>query len=413
MYNEITKCRVCGSSNIKTVFDLGTMAITGIFKSAGESVEKGPVQLVQCQGDNSCGLIQLRQSYSPEEMYGATYGYRSGLNRAMVDHLKKSVLKIRETVKLNDHDTIIDIGSNDGTMLSFYEPGKYKLVGVDPSADAFREFYRNDTLLICDFFKSELLRNHSINKAKIITSFSMFYDLEDPVKFACDIYGALSDDGVWVFEQSYLLTMLQSYSFDTVCHEHLEYYSIKQIQYILDKANLKIFNLELNETNGGSVVVWASKKDAINTRSVEIEVFDLIHSENSFLAEIGWNLDQFKAGVMDRKKCLLEIINQLKSEGKRVCGLGASTKGNVLLQYYGLDSSIIDFVGEVNPVKFGKVTPGSNIPIISEDELLKMDDIVFLVLPWHFKDFFKNSEKFAKCDLIFPLPDIEIRGACK
>ena len=409
-FKEITECRICKSKSFNAILSLGPIAQTGCFVSTlhGPSHEVGPLDLVMCSGENSCGLIQLKQTYSLKEMYGDNYGYRSGLNSSMVAHLHHKVEKIKNMGLLQSGDLIIDIGSNDGTSLRAYKENEYKLIGVDPTAEKFRIFYRKDAEVIADFFPSDKLTIKMKNqKAKVITSFSMFYDLENPVEFAKDIAKNLDDQGVWVFEQSYLFTMFKKNSFDTICHEHLEYYALKQVQRICKEANLKLIDCEFNDVNGGSFSVPAthSSNKALQESDALKQAF---HLEQEYYSELDEIIEKFKSEVNALPLKLKNLLNRAKKEDVNVYCLGASTKGNVLLQYCGLDGSKIKAVGEVNPDKFGKNTPGSRINIVPQEEILSDLSAYFIVLPWHLKDFFENSKNLDGLKLVYPLPQFEI-----
>jgi hypothetical protein len=222
MYSEISACRVCGGAHIVPVLSLGDQYLTGVFpRSTSERITKGPLQLVWC---NDCGLVQLRHSYNLEEMYGDNYGYRSGLNGSMVRHLQQKVRFLERLVTPSDRDLVIDIGSNDATLLKAYS-GAHRKVGIDPTGRKFREFYTPDVTLIPDFFSARVFRAaFPTEKAKIVTSIAMFYDLERPVDFVRDVHDVMADDGIWHFEQSYMPSMLRTNSYDTICHEHIEFY---------------------------------------------------------------------------------------------------------------------------------------------------------------------------------------------
>jgi NDP-4-keto-2,6-dideoxyhexose 3-C-methyltransferase len=410
MYKIINKCRVCSSPNLSLIFSLGQQTLTGVFpKLLSEIVSCGPVDLVKCSSPTGCGLVQLKQSYNVSEMYSTNYGYRSGLNKSMVNHLLQKIKNILNYVKLNRGDTVIDIGSNDGTSLSCYRPNLYKLYGVDPTANKFLEYYRKDIKVIPDFFSINLLKNHSIDLAKIITSFSMFYDLEDPIDFAKSIKQTLHKDGVWIFEQSYLPFMLKTNSFDTICHEHLEFYSLKQILYILKRAGLKVIALEFNDINGGSISVSATHEESLTYNEDYERIESILWDEknNLKLDSLSTYID-FNDRIVHLKESLMRLLRDIKQQGKSISVLGASTKGNVLLQYYGITNEIVDYIGEVNPDKFNAYTPGTLIPIIDEEKLLSMNPDYLIVLPWHFKDHFIKSSKYIGKLLIFPLPVVEI-----
>lgn len=405
--NTLKACRVCRGSDFRLAFDAGEQVLTGRFpKDKYEEITSGPLKMVSCNG---CGLVQLGHHYDFSEMYGETYGYRSGLNLSMVAHLKENIELILSTISLDDDDLILDIGSNDGTSLGMYPEGKYELVGVDPSAVKFSEFYRSDIGIIGDFFNKTSLQKHIGlgKKAKVITSFSMFYDLEDPVSFAEDVSWALREDGVWLLEQSYLPTMLETRSFDTICHEHLEYYTLGSIDNILTRAGLKIADVKFNDTNGGSILVTACKETS--SRDIDTNrISRILKKERQLGLDDCSAFDRFRSEVEREKNSLMSFLTHVKDSGERVCALGASTKGNVLLQYYGISSELVESVGEVNPDKYGCVTPGTHIPIIPQFEVLESNPEYLLVLPWHFREFFLTLPLLKGRKLIFPLPKFEI-----
>ena len=261
MYKTISRCRICQGDELADVMSLGEQFLTGVFpKSKSEKITRGPVDLVKCSSNKGCGLVQLKQSFDLDEMYGSNYGYRSGLNSSMVYHLKSKVENILSLGILEDDDLIIDIGSNDATTLRAYPQEKYQLVGIDPTGIKFSSYYPDKIRLIPEFFSAKAISNiFPEKKAKIITAFSMFYDLEDPISFAKEIEAALDEEGIWIFEQSYLPAMLRTNSFDTICHEHLEFYALKQIMWIAESAGLKVLDVEFNEINGGSFSISAAK----------------------------------------------------------------------------------------------------------------------------------------------------------
>ena len=406
---NITKCRICGETKFTTVMNIGVQSLTGVFpKTIDENVASGPVELIQCASSDGCGLVQLRQSYDLDDMYGMNYGYRSGLNSSMVKHLQSKVANILSKGLLKKGDLIVDIGSNDATTLRTYPQDQYELVGIDPTGIKFASYYPNNIKLISDFFDASSLNKHcSGRKAKVITSFSMFYDLEDPIAFAKDIESSLENEGVWIFEQSYLPTMLNTNSFDTICHEHLEFYALKQINWIAKEAGLKVLDVEFNHINGGSFSITASKIKS--SHEVNQELLDkILDNEKKLGLNSGRAFEDFKCRVYKEKDALMDFLKNASKDGKRVCGMGASTKGNVLLQYYNIDSSLLTEIGEVNSDKFSCFTPGSHIPIVSEDEMLESNPDYILVLPWHFRSFFESLPKLKGKTLVYPLPKFEI-----
>lgn len=413
-YKEIKQCRICGSNDLFPILHLGEQALTGVFpKSRDQKIASAPLELVKCQERGSgggCGLVQLRHSFGLSEMYGENYGYRSGLNRSMVEHLHNKVKTILSRISVSPGDLVIDIGSNDSTLLQAY-PHDLVLVGVDPTGSKFGKYYPDHIQLIPDFFSSDLVDKHcGGKKARVITSIAMFYDLEAPIDFVEQIYHTLSDDGVWVFEQSYLPAMLETNSYDTICHEHLEYYRLKQIKWIMDKVGFKIIDIESNMVNGGSFSVTVAKQNSHYPEAVSIvekllkeEIHRGLDTEKPYL--------EFKQRVYRHREQLLRLLEESKHEGKKIFGYGASTKGNVVLQFCDLTENHIPYIAEVNSDKFGSYTPGNYIPIISEGEARAMKPDCFMVLPWHFKEnIIKRERAFLEGggELLFYLPQLEM-----
>lgn len=408
MYKRIEKCRLCGNTDLIQVLDLGVQTLTGVFpKSREEPVTAGPLRLVKCSGKDVCNLVQLEHRYDPVEMYGQNYGYRSGLNPSMVAHLHGTVRRLLAKQRLRADSVVIDIGANDSTTLQAYPKDGCVPVGVDPTAAKFKEFYPPHITLIPDFFPSERLRQflHG-RKAAIITSFSMLYDLDDPVGFACHIADQLDDDGLWVFEQSYMPLMLERNSYDTVCHEHQEYYALHQIRWMADRANLKLIDVELNDVNGGSFCVTATKRGSRHAASPAIE--QMLQREREQGLDTLRPYAEFARRVEESRDQLRRFLQDARRQGKVVNGLGASTKGNVLLQYCGITQAELPRIGEVNADKFGAHTPGSLIPIVAEAEVLAGKADYLLVLPWHFRSFFTGNPRFPRGKLLFPLPVLEV-----
>lgn len=408
MYKEITQCRICSSKNLIEVLSLGEQCLTGVFpKLPTESITKGPVSLMFC---SRCGLLQMKQSYNLNEMYGQNYGYRSGLNQSMVNHLTQKIQTLEKLVNLSTDDLVIDIGSNDATSLKAYTT-KCQKVGIDPTGAKFKQYYTDDITLIPDFFSADKFKNiFKTKKAKIITSIAMFYDLENPLQFVEDCASCLDNEGIWHFEQSYMPSMLRTNSYDTICHEHLEFYSFKVVKDMLESKGLKIIDVTMNAINGGSFAVTAALQNSFYKSNMPL-IDWMLHQEKDLLLDTPKPYRDFEERVFKHRNNLKKLIEALVADGKKIIGYGASTKGNVLLQFCNLNVKHIPYIAEVNPDKFGSYTPGTNIPIISEEEAKSMKPDYFLVLPWHFKnnilerekDYIQQGGKF-----IFPLPEIEI-----
>ncbi len=408
-------CRVCGSCALTKVIDLGEQYLQGSFVKPGKQMpptRKIATSLVRCdpmKDELACGLLQMEHTVPPEVLYSA-YWYRSGTNKTMREHLK-GIVNEAVTIFRKPKARVLDIGCNDGTLLKCY-PQEFEKFGVDPS-DIAQEIQGN-IIVIRDIFPTDELKTRMQNKQfDIITAIAMFYDLENPIQFTKEIKSILAPDGVWIFEMSYMPTMLRMTSYDTICHEHLEYYSLAVIEYILKQAGMKVFDVTQNTINGGSIRCYAThtdnfiyKKDEFiqNIKTLRQEEFDLeLDTDKPY--------KNFQERINIHKEELTSLLKKLKKEGKKIHIYGASTKGNTILQWCGIDHRIIDVAAERNPDKYGAHTLGTDIPIVSEEESRAMNPDYYLVLPWHFKEEFIEREQGmlqSGVGLIFPLPTIEI-----
>lgn len=406
-FQPLDKCRISGSRNLVSVLHLGSQELTGVFPTSGEAVTAGPLELVWCPDS---GLLQLGHTFDLAEMYGENYGYRSGLNRSMAQHLSDKISGLERAAELRPGDAVLDIGSNDGTSLKAYQTSALKKVGFDPTGEKFRRYYPADVLLIPTFFSAhDYFRCHG-NPAKIVTSIAMFYDLDDPIDFARNVSSVLAEDGIWHFEQSYMPSMLRMNAYDTICHEHLEYYSLHAVQKILEAAALRIVDVQLNNINGGSFAVTAAHKRS-KVKSDQGAIEQLLDQEDRMGLSTQKPFGEFKDRVLRHKTDLTRLLKSLAADGSKVLGYGASTKGNVILQFCGFGPSEVTAIAEINEDKFGKVTPGSHIPIISEGAAKAMRPDYFLMLPWHFKEGILHREREWRATggkFIVPLPEIEI-----
>jgi len=406
---KIKCCRSCKSLNINKVFDLGSQKLSGIFPKTKNQIKlpSGSLSMVFC---NSCNLLQLENSFDPNVMYGDNYGYMSSLNNSMMKHLYNKAISLKKLINLSKGDLILDIGSNDGSFLGFFSKD-YIRIGIDPTIKKLGKLYKKEIKKFPNFFTKELIEKNFKNKIKLITSISMFYDLENPIKFTEDIYDVLEKDGLWHLEQSYMPMMLKNNSYDTICHEHLEYYSLKSIKFILDKVGFKIIDLQFNDINGGSFALTVAKKNSKKFKEVSNLINWLLKKEELFNYNSIGAFKSFYNNISKHKKIFRDLILNLRNDKKNIIGYGASTKGNIILQFCNLNSKHIPYIAEVNKFKFNRYTPGSNIKIISEHEAKKINPDYFLVLPWHFKNhIIKKENKYLNNGgkLIFPLPDIDI-----
>jgi NDP-4-keto-2,6-dideoxyhexose 3-C-methyltransferase len=403
-------CRACGAETLKPVIDLGLQALTGLFPSSPEElVPQAPLELVRCGGE--CGLIQLRHSCDASTMYGANYGYRSSLNRSMVRHLTHRIQALQEHVVLESGDLVLDIGSNDGTLLRAYPGIGLKKIGIDPTAARFREYYEEDVEVVPAFFSAAAVQAVSGgDRAKVVTSIAMFYDLDDPLEFMRQVHEVLDPQGVWVFEQSYLPLMLSQTAYDTICHEHLTYYGLRQIKWLTDRAGLKIVDIEFNAVNGGSFCLTVAKQDSAHPECTAL-IEETLERETASTSDAA--VAEFCERVVQHRDVLREFFAARHAEGDVILGYGASTKGNVILQFCGLSKQDLPSIAEVNESKFGCFTPRTRIPIESEADAKARKPGYLFVLPWHFRESVVEREAEFLAGggkLVFPLPSLEVVG---
>ncbi len=403
----IENCRLCESPELRKILELGDFSLSGVFpKMPKDSVLRGPLSLLICEG---CSLVQLSVSFPSHEMYGENYGYRSGLNASMVKHLAGVVDYANSLTIVKSNDTVLDIGSNDGTLLRHWGSKPGQKIGIDPTAKKFLEYYDEASTPVPDFFTSDSYFSAAQEKARVVTSIAMLYDLEDPVSFCSQIEKVLDDEGVWVSEQSYMPWMVLTGAYDTICHEHIEYYSLTSINQMLAKSGLRCIDAEINDANGGSIRFAAVKVGSSKSASGTVDA--LLAWEQSLGILSPSFFEAFSSYVLDHGPRLNQILSGFVSEGFKVGALGASTKGSIVLQHASLDSSIVSFVGDVNPFKFGRYMVNSDIQIVQEDEALIRSADVLLVLPWHFKESFRRILKDFLADggvIVWPLPDLVI-----
>ena len=387
------------------LFSLGDLALTGHFPTEPSSTPTAPLSVALCE---ACSLVQLEHSVDASLLYGAGYGYRSSLNSSMARHLLTKAERLSASYSPT---SALDIGSNDGTFLAaLSKMGIRELTGVDPilAVDGLTAKYPPGASLHAKLFDESLVQSFTAQRFDLVTTIAMFYDLDNPVAFARAVADVLAEDGVWHLEQSYLPSMLSQLAYDTICHEHLEYYSLTALKFILDQADLKIVRFCLNDVNGGSfecdVAHRASSRfdeDPAVAGYLEMETLYGLRRVDVYL-QFEKRMFQHREGLL----CLLEAL----SKTTRIGALGASTKGNVLLQWCGLHR-FVDAIGEVNSDKFGAYTPGTGIPIRDEADMINQDFGALLILPWHFRSSFLRLLQDYRSSggrLIFPLPNVEI-----
>ena len=411
-------CRICASKALTPVLSLGAQYIAGAFadpKGTPPVQRRIPLDLVRCDpsvDQNACGLVQLRHSVPPNILY-RSYWYRSGINQTMRDNLAGIAHQAEAAVELQPGDLVIDIGCNDGTLLKSYKSPGLRLLGFDPATNIIEYARAQGIPVLNDFFSAANLRTvYADEKPKVITSIAMFYDLENPHSFVQDIKSILHERGIWILELSYLPTMLEMNSFDTICHEHLEYYGLAPMERLLAEHDLQVIDVNLNDMNGGSFRVVAGHAGKVRpTDEGRARVQDLRLKEFELALDSDAPFAVFRDKIQKIKKDLQAFLKKAKKEGKLVHGYGASTKGNTILQYCDVTPDLVPAVADRNKDKWGSQTIGTNIPIISEEESRKQKPAYYLVLPWHFitemkkreGEFLKRGGKF-----VLPMPEVHL-----
>ncbi len=402
------------------LFSLGELYISDFIEESNEP-KKGKAELSLFL-EHSTGAARLGSIVDPDLMYGE-YWYRSGINSTMTEELKSIAEDCCEAVNIKDGDIWLDIACNDGTLLKAV-PSNMVKIGIDPADESYAyESMQIADLIVQDFFSAEAYKNtkYGHQKAKIITIIAMFYDVENPIQFLKDVEDILDDEGLLVMQLSYTPLMLKQLAFDNICHEHVYYYNLTSITKMLKNVGLEVVDCQLNDINGGSFRVYARKRSADSSKFRTSPYRDVanyrVESIMSFEAQNKVNTaapyQEFYEQILNLKEQTVSFIKEAKANGKTVWGYGASTKGNTLLQWFGLDNTMIDAIAERNPHKFGLKTVGSNIPILSEEEMRKAKPDYLLVLPWHFISEFKSREKeFLEKGgkFIVPCPKFEIVG---
>ncbi len=403
---KIKQCRICNSKSLKNLFSLGKMKFTGKFPKKNQRIPSGDVHLVIC---NKCSLVQLKDNFNLNYLYNKDYGYRTGINSTMRTHVKSVVDKISKKVKLQSGDYVLDIASNDGTLLSYYKKS-IKTFGIDPLVNKYRTDYKNINFKVSDFFSYKNICKVNKNiKFKAITALSVFYDIKNPKNFLKDIKKVLHKDGIFNLEFADLKLILENNMFDTICHEHLEYYSVTVIKNLLNKVGLRIFDHYYNDTNGGSSSYYICHDNAKFKTSKKITI--ILKDEKRIKINSPKTYKNFKERIDKIKNNLTNLLKKLKTQNKIIHGYGASTKGNVLLQYFNIDNKFLDCISDRNPKKDNCYTPGTNVKILTEAKSRSLKPDYYLVLPWHFKKEILKREKNIRRNgtrFIFPLPKLKI-----
>ncbi len=403
---KIQKCRCCKKNTLSKLFSLGKMCFTGKFPKKNQIIKKKPIDLIICK---NCELVQLGHNFDLKYLYGPDYGYRTGINKTMLNHVNKVVKVLSQKAKLKKKDFVLDIASNDGSLLNFYKKD-ITTFGIDPILNKYKDNYKSINFKVSDFFTYKKIIQKTKKKFKIVTALSVFYDTLDPNRFLQDVKKILSNDGIFLLEFADLASIIQKKMFDTICHEHLEYFSSKVIINLCKKNDLRVFDIKSNSINGASKQYFICHANSERKDNKKI-VSQVLKIENNLELSKVETFKKFIKNINYSKSRMLKLLKKFKKSGKKIHCYGASTKGNVLLQYYNIDHKIVDFAAERNKNKYGLFTPGTKIKIISEVLSRFYNPDYYIVLPWHFKNEILAREKDARkkgTKFIFPLPNLKI-----
>ena len=403
-------CRSCYQKELEKVISVGRQPVSSVFLPKKiNNLKKYSLDLYECQ---NCKLVQFYNVAPLKDMYGTTYGYRTSLSKLMIEHIKKKYKKILGKKIIKNDSSILDIGSNDGTFLNFFAKNKkLNIFGIDPSAKKFSKFYKKNINLIVNFFSlSEIKKFFEKKKIKpkkftLISSLAMFYDINDPNKFCKDINSLLESDGLWILEMSYFPLLLSNLTYDQICHEHIAYYTLTSFNKIIKKNGLKLIDISFNEINGGSIEIICAKKNSkhkVNNKKIS----NALNAEKKINKKA---YERFNARIENTKIKINKFLNKFKN--KKIIGYGASTKGNIVLNHCKINDKKLNLICDANPEKFGKYTPGSNIKIISKENMRKLKPDYLFILIWSFrKEVIKQEEKYIKNGgkLVFHLPKFHI-----
>ena len=401
---------MCKSNDMPKFLDLGFSALSDNFLTT-EQLEQAevfyPLTVHSCQ---KCGLCQLGHVVPPELMFNADYPYDSSTTKTGRDHFTKMGIDICDRFDLKPDSLVIDIGSNAGVLLSGFKSKGMKVLGVEPSSKLANIAIRNGIDTLIEFFSKKLVEKilKEYGKTSVITGTNVFAHIDDLDEFMTSANLLLVEDGIIVLEAPYLLDMIENLEYDTIYHEHLSYLSVKPMVEFCKKFDFEVFDIERQTIHGGTLRYFIGRKDK---QKISQNVSDYIKTEHECGIYSEKRLKDFAKSVGEHRKTLLNLLHELKSNGKRIVGISAPAKGNTLLNYCKIDTQILDYVTERNPLKIGKVTPGMHIPVYSDKKMLEDQPDYALILAWNFADeIIRNNTEYKKKGgkFIIPIPNLTI-----
>lgn len=410
---KIRKCRFCGNKSLISCFDIGDQYLSSIFPESLDyknHFKKYPMNLVLCEKtETSCGALQLEHSLDMTDMY-EEYPFTSSTNSSMPKILKDVLDSALEYVIPSRHDLVLDIGGNDGTLLSFLDHIGCELLCMDAAKNVQPMFESDNYTHVRGYFNKKSYKHSTSKKAKLVFSIAMFYHLYDPVQFSKDVAECMDDDGVWVIQMAHLPSMIKTNMYDNIVHEHVGYYGTDHMRWFMEKAGLEIFDVTLNDVYGGSYRIFVKKKGCR-----KYPVNQRFHDEIKKDQDMGIYDPNTYHLMMDRvnktKTELVSLCKKIKNQGKSIWIYGASTKGNTILQFCEINHELIDAAADSNPFKIDKYIIGTDIPIKNEIEMRAAKPDYLLALPYSFLKGFMKREKGlieSGTKFIVPLPSVRI-----
>lgn len=407
---KLESCRICKSKKLERILDLGEMPLANAFLDKNQIGQKEifyPLRAVWCE---SCGLLQIDEIVPPEILF-RNYVYVSGTSEALRKHFEGLATEVVNNFKLNSESLVVDIGSNDGTLLKGFKKFCLKVIGVEPAVNIAKIAEENGIKTINNFFSEAIAKKivKENGKADAVTATNVVAHTNNLNDLLSGISYLLKDDGVFVIEVPYLVDLLENVEFDTIYHEHLSYFAVRPLKRLFEMHEFKIVNIEKVNIHGGTIRVFVSKKKSRYIINENVNLLVSLEIEKGLNEVTAYR--KFAAHVEKLKEDLVGLLQKLKSENKKVIGYGAAAKGNTLLNYYHIGPELIEFIADLSPMKQNKFTPGTHIPVYSPERIYKTKPDYILILAWNFADeIMKQQSKYKEMGgkFIIPIPEVKI-----
>ena len=404
----INKCQISGVKDLKTILSLCYLPPVNKLKKINSSLCEDTFYPSELMFSPTSKLVQLSTIVNKEILFPKEYPYTSSTTKVLRENFKELYKDCRKIIKISSKDLVIDIGSNDGNLLNNFKK-HHRVLGVTPEKIGKIAIKKGINTLIRYFDKkTSYLILKKYGKAKIITATNVFAHIEDVNSLMKNLLKVLIDDGVFISESHYLVSLIKTNQYDTIYHEHLRYYSLTSLKYLFEKYGMEIIHAKKINTHGGSIRVYASRKKRFK---INESVKQILNFEKKFL---NWKtFNKFKKNVVNSKLSLYTILKKLKKNNKKIYGIGAPSRASTLINYVGLDENVIDCILEIDgSYKIGNYIPGKKIPILSEKKLYTDPPDFVILFSWHIASELKLNlkKKGYKGKFIIPLPQPKIDG---